>query len=153
RFDDDTFVNLPLRRLYLDLDAGKRKQFGNPFRARGANSFLDWATRPDPAEENLSPFLLSLYQVRFDMWNTFPDVRGRDRKEFLEWARTDGARQMKFDPEQMRIQEAAAANGAGGRNGASAAVGVATDQRAEPMPDSAVEAVRTWLPPEPVRRY
>src|SRR5260370_30947910 len=85
RCDDGTFVNLPLRRLYVDLDAGQRERFGDPFRARGAGSFLDWATRPDPAEGNLSPFLRSLYQVRFDVWDAFPDACGRDRKDFLEW--------------------------------------------------------------------
>jgi hypothetical protein len=171
RFDNDTFVNLPLRRLYLDLDAGKRKQFGDPFRARGANSFFDWATRPDPAEANLSPFLRSLYQVRFDLWNAFPDVRGQDRKDFVEWARTDGARQMKYDPEQMRIHEAAEANvdnggpealvevdgsrglSANGRNGPPGGVGTSTARRADPMPDAVAEAVATRLPPEPVRRY
>jgi hypothetical protein len=168
RFDNGAFVNLPLRRLYLDLDAAQRERFGDPFRAGGADSFLDWATRPDPADEELSPFLKSLYQVRFDLWNAFPDVRGRDRGDFLVWARTDGARQMKYDPKQMRIPGSDAPDGgdggpaeggaggaaaALGRNGSAAVADVPAARGAELMSDAAAEAVLTQVPPEPVRRY
>jgi GT2 family glycosyltransferase len=114
RFDSGVPVNLPLRRLYLDLDEEARARFGDPFRTQGPNSFLAWATRPRPEDAYLSPFLLSVHQVRYDVAAAYPDVRGRDRAEFLEWARTSGPGELKYDPAVMRVADAlagAAANG------------------------------------------
>jgi hypothetical protein len=105
RFDTGVRINLPLRRLYLSLDNGERKRFGDPFRARTSDSFLEWARRPSSADASLSPFLRSLYQLRHDLRNSFPDIKRnvRDRDGFLEWARTNGARELKYDPDEMRV--------------------------------------------------
>jgi hypothetical protein len=150
RFDNGVPVNLPLRRLYLDLDAETRERFGDPFRA-GSDSFLDWATRPRAGEAGLSPFLLSLYQVRFDLWPEFPDVRGKDRERFLEWARAHGAREMGYDPEVMRVHEAAeAATRANGRAAPSPAAGTVEPSAG---PGAAPPGPGARLPPKPARQY
>jgi hypothetical protein len=159
RFENGTTINLLLRRLYLDLDADTQKQFGDPFRT-GPGSFLDWATRPDPREDYLSHFLLSLYKVRFDLPAAFPDIRGRDREGFLEWAKIQGSREMKFDPEVMRIDEARGA----GRSEAAEALAGPDDPAAGPDNDAGAETAHASaeasadeglapLPPKHVRRY
>jgi hypothetical protein len=102
RFDNGVGINLLLRRVYLDLDDDQRARFGDPFQAQSPDSFFEWALRPDPARGNLSPLLASLYEVRYDLQAAFPDHCGRDREAFLEWARTDGARDLGYDPEVMR---------------------------------------------------
>jgi hypothetical protein len=141
RFDNGVVVNLLLRRLYLDLSAAERAPFGDPFRTGGPDSFFAWATRPQPAEGNLSPFLLSLYRVRFDLAAEFPDVRGKHREAFLEWAWAHGSREMGYDPELMRVQDAMAAAGGGEGNGAAAQAAGARG------------AGEGRLPPRHVRRY
>jgi hypothetical protein len=107
-FEDGVFINLPLRRLYLRLGPRERALFGNPFEVGRSSCFRAWATEPDPDLGNLSPFLRSLYEVRYDMWPRYPDVRGNrdDRDGFLEWVRVDGGRELKFDPKVMRVDEA-----------------------------------------------
>jgi hypothetical protein len=142
RFDNGVAVNLPLRRLYLDLGAGARARFGDPFRTAGPNSFFDWATRPQPAEANLSPFLLSLYRVRFDLAAEFPDIRGKHREAFLEWVWAHGSREMGYDPELMRVQEAMSA--AGGTNG--------TADESMTVGDTAASG-NGELPPRHLRHY
>jgi hypothetical protein len=143
RFDNGVVVNLPLRRLYLDLDEETRKRFGDPFRVRGPDSFLNWAIRPQPEEAGLSPFLLSLYQVRFDTWPQFPDVRGKDREAFLDWA-WQVSRELGYDPEQMRVNEARSVASSG--NGR-------PETPTEGEPASVVAEAATDLPPKWVRRY
>jgi hypothetical protein len=106
RFDNGVPINVPLRRAYLGLDGETRRPFGDPFRATESPSFLDWATRPQPEEGNLSPFLLSVYQARSDLWRGFPDIRGQDRESFVQWAVAYGAGEMGFDLEQMKVREA-----------------------------------------------
>jgi hypothetical protein len=156
RFDNGVAVGVLLRRLYLDLDEDERRRFGDPFRTDGPQAFLDWATRPDPDGSVLSPFLLSLYQFRFDLWAAFPDVRGRDRGAFLEWAAADGARDLKYDPRQMRISEVVAAGrataDAAPADGEGSASPGAGDGRARAGRAAAGAAV-AQLPAKAVRRY
>jgi hypothetical protein len=149
RFDNGVTVNLPLRRLYLDLDEPTRAQFGNPVATRGPNSFLDWATRPQAEEAGLSPFLLKLYELRPDVAVAFPDMRGKDRAAFLEWAQLHGCREMKYEPDSMRLDAAV------GWNRAEAAIdgdasGSATANGAAAV---SVEAGSPRLPPKHIRRY
>jgi transposase-like protein len=142
-FDNGVPVHLILRRLYLDLDTETRERFGDPFRVDGADSFFDWATQPQPAEANLSPFLLSLYQSRSDLWSAFPDIRGADRAAFLEWAWTHGAHEMKYDPQVMRLPE-------GNKEG-----GTRDAERAKKEPSPTPRALRhaNGIPPKHVRHY
>jgi hypothetical protein len=108
-FEDGVPISLPLRRLYLSLDPAQRERFGSPFRVTGPNTFREWATTPRRERSNLSPFLESLYEVRFDMWPCYPDIYGNadDQKGFLEWASIDGGRELKYDSKLMRINDSA----------------------------------------------
>lgn len=100
RFSDGTRVSLPLRRLYLDLGPADRVRFGDPFRADGADSFLGWAT--ERSADELSPLLERVYRMRADVASAFPDVHGRDRAAFVDWARERGAVELGYEPELVR---------------------------------------------------
>jgi hypothetical protein len=100
RFANGIRVSLPLRKLYLSLEPDERARFGDPFDVGGAESFLDWATRP--RAEGLSRFLESLYRLRYDVAAAFPDVQRRDREAYVHWARIYGAGEMGYEPELVR---------------------------------------------------
>jgi GT2 family glycosyltransferase/glycosyltransferase involved in cell wall biosynthesis len=122
--------NLILRRLYHSLDEATRKQFGGPFQGAGAGSFLAWATSPRAEQGGLSPFLMYIYRTRDDLVAAFPDVCGKDRDAFLEWARTDGPRQLGYDAALVGMSPADARGGGKGApapSGARGASGVGAD--------------------------
>ena len=102
RFADGVRVPSLLRRLYLGLDSEKRRQLGDPYRDLGPGGFRDWATRPRPECGGLSYFLLDLFEARIDLQEAFPDVRGRDRDAYVEWARTQGPLEMDYSPDLVR---------------------------------------------------
>ena len=102
RFDDGVPVPDLLRTLYLGLTSGERARFGDPFRNLGPGGFRDWATRPRDESGGLSYFMLEIYAARIDLREAFPDVRGRDRDGFREWARTQGPIEMGYDPVLVR---------------------------------------------------
>ncbi len=98
RFCNGIPIHALMRALYLELDPETRIRFGNPFDADARNSFFVWATTPSADYQDLSPFLHEVYRVRYDVAAVFPDLSGADREGFLAWARTQGARDMKYDP-------------------------------------------------------
>jgi hypothetical protein len=153
QFSNGVGVNLLLRRAYLGLNEEEQARFGNPFQVNGPDSFYEWAITPDPANGYLSPFILSLYEVRYDLQTAFPDLYGKDREALLEWAREDGARDLKYDPELMRVNEALAL--IRGSHG-SAAAGAGDDIR-PPEGSAAANGPRGWsppaIPPKHIRRY
>jgi GT2 family glycosyltransferase/glycosyltransferase involved in cell wall biosynthesis len=106
KFNNDIGIHPLLRQLYLELDRETRLEFGNPFRVNGINTFFDWATRPQPDEANLSLFLLSIYRSRPDLADVFPDVRGRHREGFIDWAITVGSHEIGYDPQLIRVDGA-----------------------------------------------
>ncbi len=95
-FSNGIAVHPILRQLYLGLEGDARQRFGDPFRADGELSFLRWAV--EPRGEELSLFLASLYRLRYDVMAAFPEVNGRDRASFIDWARSQGTREERFDP-------------------------------------------------------
>jgi hypothetical protein len=103
RFSNGIRVNGPLRQLYLNLSEEERARFGDPFDADRPGSFLEWAIRP--GADGLSRFLESLYRIRYDVAAAFPDVRGRHRDAYLEWARLYGAGEMGYESELVRTSE------------------------------------------------
>ncbi|MGH9379524.1 MAG: hypothetical protein ACRD2Z_02765 [Thermoanaerobaculia bacterium] len=111
RFDNGIRVHPILRQLYLNLNREERGRFGNPFSTGEHESFLDWATRPAAETGGLSPFLRTLYEIRYDLSQAYPDVDGRDRKPFVKWARRWGSAEMRFEPELVRDEEAQATVG------------------------------------------
>jgi hypothetical protein len=101
-------VILPvLRQLYLNLNDEAKRQFGNPFDVGRPDSFFNWAIRPRP-ETNLSPFLEEIYRLRHDVASAFPEMGGKHRSAFLAWARTNGPREIGYDPKVMGIDALAA---------------------------------------------
>lgn len=106
-FDNGIRIHPLLRQLYLNLDEETRADFSNPFQVNGENSFFEWATTPRPEEANLSLFLLSLYQARPDVAAAFPDVQGKDRAAFIQWARTQGALEECYDLQLVCVNEPA----------------------------------------------
>ena len=116
RFDNGARVSMAMRQLYLGLDRETRAWFGNPFVAggdRGDNSFLDWATRPCPTDANLSRLLRTVYHMRPDVAAAFPDVTGKDRARFVEWATNQAPGEMGFEREQVRVEPPAGPGGYG----------------------------------------
>lgn len=105
RFDNGLRVHPLLRQIYLNLPPAERARFDDPFATAGPDSFLDWAITPTAADGGLSPFLRTLYSLRYDLPLHFPDVRGRDRGAFLRWARRWGSSEMGFEPELVRDLE------------------------------------------------
>ncbi len=97
QFDDGTPLDALTRKLYLALDGRKRRRFQNPFHANGSSTFLGWATRP-AGKMGLSPLLEHIYRHRADVMTAFPDVRKRDRGEFITWAKSQGAIELGYDP-------------------------------------------------------
>lgn len=98
RFSNGLKIHKLLRRLYADLDEEARAQFGNPFESDGADSFFAWATRA-PTKDGLTPFLEALYRTRRDLAVAFPDVNGKDRESYLEWARGQGVAEERYERE------------------------------------------------------
>ncbi len=105
RFADGTRVHPILRQLYLELPADQRAQLGDPFRDLGETGFREWAVRPRPECGGLSYFLQQIYALRVDLQEAFPDVRGRDRDAFIEWARTQGPLEMRYDASLARAPD------------------------------------------------
>src|SRR5262249_25631125 len=102
-FDNGTSIHKMCRKLYAALEPRKRAAFGNPFQTTAENAFLAWATRSDPLEGGLSPFLKHVYRERADVQDEFPDVEGGDRQAFIKWAYTSGAAELGYDPDAMRV--------------------------------------------------
>src|SRR5262245_32703083 len=98
-FDNGVKISLPMRRAYSRLGEHERALFGDPFWTKSEESFLQWATDPASADDQYSPFLRALYDLRPDVAAAYPDIRGKDRDEFLEWVSTSGPREFGYDAE------------------------------------------------------
>jgi len=108
RFDNGVAYSAVFRDLYASLDLKEKERFGDILQTRRPDSFFEWALTPDPQTGNLSPLLMYLYRLRRDVSAAYPDVLGKDREGFLTWARTSGAREMGYEPAEIRIAGAAA---------------------------------------------
>jgi hypothetical protein len=106
-FDNGVAVSAPFRLLYLGLDPQTRAWFGDPFCTGGENSFLAWATRPRPWDAGLSRFLRQVYEIRTDVAAAFPDVTGKDRERFVEWARNQGPGDMGYGADLVQVSDGA----------------------------------------------
>jgi len=102
-FDNGVRITAPMRDAYRRLDESQRAVFGNPFHTAG-DSFFEWATRPDALSRTVSPFLRSLHEIRRDITAAFPDVNGKDRAAFVEWASGHGAAEYMYDAAAMRVE-------------------------------------------------
>src|SRR5262249_24507680 len=111
RFDNGTVVNTALRQIYLGLSDEARKSFRNPFHVQGSGCFLDCATKPKPEKRNISVVLEKPYNIRYDVSAAFPDLFGKDRDAFVNWARTQGAQEMGYEPVLVSSAQMALTNG------------------------------------------
>jgi GT2 family glycosyltransferase/glycosyltransferase involved in cell wall biosynthesis/SAM-dependent methyltransferase len=102
-FDNGIGLHAIFRRLYLELDEGERKEFGDPFAAGPEDSFFRWATTASCGHRSLSPFLEMAYRLRYDLHAAFPDVGGADRQAFLKWAADQGAKEFDFAPTLVQL--------------------------------------------------
>src|SRR5262249_50241536 len=94
---------LPIRRVYRQIAEDKRAAYGDPFSTKHENCFLRWATDPASVDDQYSPFMRTLYDLRPDVATAYPDIRGKDRHEFLQWTATSGPRDFGFDPAAMGV--------------------------------------------------
>src|SRR5262249_6261962 len=83
RFDNGVAIPDFVRRLYHGLGPSARA-FGDPFRTGTRRSFFSWLTSFTP--DDVPPLLRAIYDSRPDLRGYYPDVRGRDRLAFLNWA-------------------------------------------------------------------
>jgi GT2 family glycosyltransferase len=104
-FDNGLRISLPMRRAYCRLSEEDRAIHDDPFSTDGATSFLHWAINPASSDDQYSPFLRALYDLRPDVAAAYPDIRGKDRDEFLEWASTSGPQEFGYDPAAMRVYD------------------------------------------------
>lgn len=99
RFDNGTPIPHDARRLYWSLGEGAR-QFGNPFKTRGAGSFWHWLQGEVHAGSGISRLWHYVHGTRADLLRVFPDILGRDRQEYVSWVITAGRWQQKV-PEAL----------------------------------------------------
>lgn len=101
RFDNGARIPDVARRLYLDLGSRRRRRFGDPFAAAGEQSFFSWLNQPaDPAVKqppHLTRLLYELYRMRPDLIAAYPDVAGKDFRDFSSWLLGFGRHEFKVD--------------------------------------------------------
>ncbi len=97
-FDNRVLIPTLSRHLYHSLDVAQRAQFGDPFRVDGQDSFFSWSVTPSAELNDLSPLLERLLLERPHTRDEIPDPRGHNREQFVRWAMTEGATEMKYDP-------------------------------------------------------
>ena len=97
-FDNGVRFHPLLRQLYLDIDETRRRAFGNPFQTGNPECFFEWAVQPNPT----APFLRVVYDAVPELHARFPDMEQADQAAFVDWARTDGAQKLGFDPALVR---------------------------------------------------
>jgi len=92
-FDNGVPIPDVARQLHSELGPSADR-FGDPFRTHAFTSFFRWLQEPidgGPTSRPISRLWDALYRQRADVQRAFPDPRGRDRREFLQWARRTGA--------------------------------------------------------------
>lgn len=98
RFNNGFHISRMHRHLFGDLTQSERDRFGDPFDVGSPRSFFAWSVTAGPAEGDFTPFLESLLKERPDLTVEMPDPRRRDRKRYLAWAETQGAKEMGYEP-------------------------------------------------------
>jgi hypothetical protein len=99
RFANGIGVSTVHRHLYRQLDATRRAAFGDPFAVQAdGSSFYEWCRTPSAQTGGASPLLEQVLNERSDVLTTIPDPLGTNRDQFLAWAATDGARELRYDP-------------------------------------------------------
>lgn len=98
RFANGIAVDNVTRRAYREAVAQKREF--TELLGTGAGSFFEWLTElvsGDSASASPAPitrYLFTMYEMRSDVRQSFPDLFGRDRAHFLYWVRSSGIAEM-----------------------------------------------------------
>lgn len=99
-FENGKRIPTGLRRLYReDCLAADKENRVQTF----PEDWRDWANSYSPEFGKLGRSLYSVWQTRKDLVARFPDVTGRDYKDFLNWAKTHGVNEGVVDPEIMNL--------------------------------------------------
>ncbi|MBV8517690.1 MAG: glycosyltransferase [Acidobacteria bacterium] len=90
----DARMRRVLRRTYLadEANAGARA-FPNPFSREGADDVVLRLLRPAPHAPDVPAYLAELWSERADLRVAFPRLDSTDAQRFLDWVRTQGARE------------------------------------------------------------
>jgi GT2 family glycosyltransferase/glycosyltransferase involved in cell wall biosynthesis len=88
-----------LRRTYLEDEAGGRaRSFPNPFTPAGAGDVVQRLLRPSPYAPGVPAYLGEIWSERPDLRHVFPRIESADAERFLDWVRTQGAREHDVPP-------------------------------------------------------
>lgn len=92
-FDNAVLIPEVARQVYRELGPAA-DTFGDPFASRSPESFFHWLNEPVEASiggATVSRLWSAVYRQRPDVQQAFPDLFGRDRCGFLQWAAGSGA--------------------------------------------------------------
>lgn len=98
----DNGVRIPefARYLWRKIDEDGQR-WPDPYNTRLKDSFINWLNEPiDRDDQNqvlVTNLALELYRHRVDLHKAFPDILGRDRREFAEWFTTNANQWHKID--------------------------------------------------------
>lgn len=99
-FENGKKIPTGLRRLYReDCLAADKENRVQTF----PENWREWANSYSPEFGELGRSLYSVWLTRKDLVARFPDVTGRDYKDFLNWAKTHGINEGVVDPEIMNL--------------------------------------------------
>lgn len=98
----DNGVRIPdfARYLWRNMDEDEQR-WSDPFNTHHDRSFISWLNEPgDTVGQNdilLTNLALEIYHRRVDLHEVFPDVLGRDRREFARWFTMYAYQEFKVD--------------------------------------------------------
>ncbi len=96
-FDDGVRISPYLRSLYHK-QGSERERWGDPFRARGRNTFREWLLEPGEFGSATPRVLAGIYESRPDVRAAIPNGERENAKLLLGWAVGSTPREYKLDP-------------------------------------------------------
>jgi hypothetical protein len=88
-FDNGVPIPKVARTIYWELDRDVAR-FGDPFRTATSSSFWTWLNEPAQPGAGVTRLWHAIYHRRPDLQRWLPDITGRDRATFLDWATSHG---------------------------------------------------------------
>lgn len=100
-FDNGVKISPFLRKVYNE-NVTNVNNFGNPFSSRSSDSFFQFLIKPfadeDPrAPQYITQLIAIIYNVRNDLQELIPDIRGANRELFFKWLLTYGKNEYGLD--------------------------------------------------------
>jgi hypothetical protein len=96
-FDNDVAIPDAARELYRNL-GNSAERFGDPFHARGTDSYFHWLNEPidscGDASLRLTRLWRAMYDQRPDLQIAIPNALAGNRSEFIKWATTFGVKEL-----------------------------------------------------------